>query len=419
MADIFEKLLKNAGPLGQHRERAHGYFAFPKLEGEIGSRMKFRGKDMVVWSLNNYLGLANHPEVRKADADAAAAFGLASPMGARMMSGNTDQHEQLESELAAFVFKQDAILMNFGYQGIMSTIDAICGRHDVIVYDAESHACIIDGLRLHPGHRYVFKHNDLEDFEKQMQRATALIEKQKAGGILVITEGVFGMAGDQGKLKEIAALKGKYDFRLLVDDAHGFGTLGKTGAGAGEAQGCQDAIDLYFSTFAKSMASIGAFLAGDKTIIDFIRYNIRSQIFAKSLPMPLVIGNLKRLEMLRTMPELKEKLWSNALKLQAGLKERGFDIGKTDTPVTPVYMKGGVEEATAMVMDLRENYKIFCSIVVYPVIPKGHIIYRLIPTAAHTDADIQETLIAFTETKAKLDAGAYKVEAIPDMAEKK
>ena len=419
MADIFEKLLKNAGPLGQHRERAHGYFAFPKLEGEIGSRMKFRGKDMVVWSLNNYLGLANHPEVRKADADAAAAYGLASPMGARMMSGNTDQHEQLESELAAFVFKQDAILMNFGYQGIMSTIDAICGRHDVIVYDAESHACIIDGLRLHPGHRYVFKHNDLEDFEKQMQRATALIEKQKAGGILVITEGVFGMAGDQGKLKEIAALKGKYDFRLLVDDAHGFGTLGKTGAGAGEAQGCQDAIDLYFSTFAKSMASIGAFLAGDKAIIDFIRYNIRSQIFAKSLPMPLVIGNLKRLEMLRTMPELKEKLWSNALKLQAGLKERGFDIGKTDTPVTPVYMIGGVEEATAMVMDLRENYKIFCSIVIYPVIPKGHIIYRLIPTASHTDADIQETLIAFTETKAKLDAGAYKVEAIPDMAEKK
>lgn len=419
MADIFEKLLKNAGPLGQHRERAHGYFAFPKLEGEIGSRMKFRGKDMVVWSLNNYLGLANHPEVRKADADAAAAYGLATPMGARMMSGNTDQHEQLESELAAFVFKQDAILMNFGYQGIMSTIDAICGRHDVIVYDAESHACIIDGLRLHPGHRYVFKHNDLEDFEKQMQRATALIEKQKAGGILVITEGVFGMAGDQGKVKEIAALKGKYDFRLLVDDAHGFGTLGKTGAGAGEAQGCQDAIDLYFSTFAKSMASIGAFLAGDKTIIDFIRYNIRSQIFAKSLPMPLVVGNLKRLEMLRTMPELKEKLWSNALKLQAGLKERGFDIGKTDTPVTPVYMIGGVEEATAMVMDLRENYKIFCSIVIYPVIPKGHIIYRLIPTAAHTDADIEETLIAFSETKAKLDAGAYKVEAIPDMAEKK
>jgi len=419
MADIFERLLKNAGPLGQHRERAHGYFSFPKLEGEIGSRMKFRGKDMVVWSLNNYLGLANHPEVRKADADAAAAYGLASPMGARMMSGNSDQHEQLESELAAFVSKEDSILMNFGYQGIMSTIDAICGRHDIIVYDAESHACIIDGLRLHTGHRYVFKHNDLEDFEKQMQRATALIEKQSAGGILVITEGVFGMAGDQGKLKEIAALKNKYSFRLVVDDAHGFGTLGQTGAGAGEAQGCQDAIDLYFSTFAKSMASIGAFLAGDKTIIDFIRYNIRSQIFAKSLPMPLVIGNLKRLEMLRTMPELKEKLWSNALKLQAGLKERGFDIGKTDTPVTPVYMIGGVEEATAMVMDLRENYKIFCSIVIYPVIPKGHIIYRLIPTAAHTDADIQETLIAFTETKAKLDAGAYKVEAIPDMAEKK
>jgi glycine C-acetyltransferase len=419
MADIFEKMLKNAGPLGQHRERAHGYFSFPKLEGEISSRMKFRGKDMIVWSLNNYLGLANHPEIRKVDAEAAKEFGMAYPMGARMMSGNSNHHEQLEKELAAFENKQDAILLNFGYQGIMSTIDAICGRHDVIVYDAESHACIIDGLRLHPGHRYVFKHNDVEDCEKQLARATQLIEKQKTGGILVITEGVFGMAGDQGKLKEIAALKDKYQFRLLVDDAHGFGTLGKTGAGAGEAQGCQDAIDLYFSTFAKSMASIGAFLAGDKAIIDFIRYNIRSQIFAKSLPMPIVIGNLKRLDMLRTMPELKEKLWSNALKLQSGLKERGFDIGKTDSPVTPVYMTGGVEEATAMVMDLRENYGVFASIVIYPVIPKGHIIFRLIPSAAHTDADIQETLVAFSETKAKLDAGAYKVEAIPDMADAK
>lgn len=417
MADIFERLLKNYGPIGQHRERAHGYFAFPKLEGEISSRMKFRGKDVIVWSLNNYLGLANHPEIRKVDAEAAAQWGLAYPMGARMMSGNSNYHEQLEAELAAFEGKEDAILMNYGYQGIMSAIDALCGRHDVIVYDAESHACIIDGLRLHPGHRYVFKHNDVEDFEKQLQRATALIEKQKSGGILVITEGVFGMAGDQGKLKEIVDLKDKYEFRLLVDDAHGFGTLGKTGAGAGEEQGCQDGIDLYFSTFAKSMASIGAFLAGKREIIDYIRYNIRSQIFAKSLPMPIVIGNLKRLEMLKTMPELKAKLWSNAQKLQKGLKDRGFDIGKTDSPVTPVYMKGGVEEATAMVMDLRENYGVFASIVVYPVIPKGHIIYRLIPSAAHTDEDIEITLKAFDETKKKLDEGAYKVEAIPDMAE--
>lgn len=417
MADIFEKMLKNSGPIGQHRERAHGYFAFPKLEGPISSRMMFRGKEKIVWSLNNYLGLANHPEVRKVDAEAAKEWGLAYPMGARMMSGNSTLHEQLERELAEFEMKEDAILLNFGYQGIMSTIDAICGRHDVIVYDAESHACIIDGLRLHPGHRYVFKHNDVEDCEKQLQRATALIEKQGAGGILLITEGVFGMAGDQGKLKDICDLKKQYDFRLLVDDAHGFGTLGKTGAGAGEEQGCQEEIDLYFSTFAKSMASIGAFLAGPKAIIDYIRYNIRSQIFAKSLPMPIVVGNLKRLEMLKTMPELKEKLWSNARKLQTGLKERGFDIGKTDSPVTPVYMSGGVEEATAMVMDLRENYHIFASIVVYPVIPKGHIIYRLIPSAAHTDEDIEQTLTAFSETKAKLDAGAYKAEAIPDMAE--
>lgn len=417
MADIFERLLKHYGPLGQHRERAHGYFAFPKLEGPISSRMKFRGKEMVVWSLNNYLGLANHPEVRKADADGAKEFGLALPMGARMMSGNSNHHEQLESELAAFVMKEDSILLNYGYQGMSSLIDVLCSRHDVIIYDAESHACIVDGLRMHAGHRYVFKHNDIADLEKQLQRATALIEKQNAGGILLITEGVFGMAGDQGKLKEIAALKKQYEFRLLVDDAHGFGTLGKTGAGAGEAQGIQDEIDLYFSTFAKSMASIGAFIAGDKKIIDYIRYNIRSQIFAKSLPMPLVIGNLKRLELLRTKPELKEKLWENATKLQKGLKERGFDIGKTDSVVTPVYMKGDVPEATAMVMDLRENYHIFCSIVVYPVIPKGHIIYRLIPTAIHTDADIEETLKAFSETKKKLDAGEYKVEAIPDMAE--
>ncbi|HEX2533215.1 MAG TPA: aminotransferase class I/II-fold pyridoxal phosphate-dependent enzyme [Chitinophagaceae bacterium] len=417
MGDIFERLVKNYGPLGQHRERAHGYFAFPKLEGEIGSRMKFRGKDVVVWSLNNYLGLANHPAIRKADADASAQFGLAYPMGARMMSGNSNQHEQLERELADFVQKEDAALLNYGYQGMVSIIDALCSRHDVVVYDAESHACIVDGLRLHPGHRYVFKHNDMADLEKQLQRASALIEKQKAGGILLITEGVFGMAGDQGKLKEIAALKEQFGFRLLVDDAHGFGTLGATGAGAGEAQGVQDQIDLYFSTFAKSMASIGAFVAGDKAIIDYIRYNIRSQIFAKSLPMPIVIGNLKRLDMLRSQPELREQLWRNALSLQKGLRERGFDTGNTDTMVTPVYMKGGVEEATAMVMDLRENYGIFCSIVVYPVIPKGHIIYRLIPTASHTEEDIQLTLKAFEETKKKLDQGAYKVEAIPDMAE--
>lgn|SRR5579862_3568801 len=417
MADIFERLNKHFGPIGQHRERAHGYFAFPKLEGEISSRMKFRGKEMIVWSLNNYLGLANHPEVRRTDAEAAAKYGLATPMGARMMSGNSNNHEKLESELAAFVYKEDAALLNYGYQGMVSIIDALCSRHDVIVYDGESHACIIDGLRLHPGHRYVFKHNDVDDCEKQLQRATALIDKQKAGGILIITEGVFGMAGDQGKLKEIAALKDTYQFRLLVDDAHGFGTLGKTGAGAGEEQGVQNEIDLYFSTFAKSMASIGAFVAGEKIIIDYIRYNIRSQIFAKSLPMPFVIGNLKRLELLRNHPELKDKLWSNAKKLQNGLVERGFNIGKTDSVVTPVYLEGDVPEATAMVMDLREQFGIFCSIVVYPVIPKGHIIYRLIPTAVHTDEDILSTLDAFQKTKKKLDAGQYKVEAIPHMAE--
>ncbi len=417
MADFFEKLIKNRGPIGQHRERAHGYFAFPKLEGEIGSRMKFRGKEMIVWSLNNYLGLANHPEVRRTDSEGAKKYGLATPMGARMMSGNSDFHEQLEKELSAFIKKEDTCLLNYGYQGMVSIIDVLCGRHDVIVYDAECHACIIDGLRLHAGHRFVYKHNDLADFEKQIQRANALIDKQGSGGVLVITEGVFGMAGDQGRIREIASLKKQYGFRLLVDDAHGFGTLGKTGAGAGEEQGVQHEIDLYFSTFAKSMASIGAFVSGDRLIIDYIRYNIRSQIFAKSLPMPMVIGNLKRLELLRNNPSLKEKLWKNALKLQSGLKKKGFDIGKTDSVVTPIYMKGDIPEATAMVMDLREKYGIFCSIVVYPVIPKGHIIYRLIPTSVHTDEDIQATLDAFEATKRKLDAGEYKVEAIPDMAE--
>lgn len=410
--DIFEKLLKHMGPIGEHSNRAHGYFAFPKLEGEIGPRMNFRGNEKIVWSLNNYLGLANHPEVRATDAKAAADYGLASPMGARMMSGNTNYHEKLEKELSDYMGKEDTTLLNYGYQGIMSSIDAICNRRDVIVYDAECHASIIDGLRLHQGHRYVFKHNDMDDLEKQLKRAEEL-SKTNGGGILVITEGVFGMAGDQGKLKEIAALKDKYEFRFLVDDAHGFGTMGKTGAGTGEEQGCQDKIDLLFNTFAKSGASIGAFISGDKAIINYLRYNSRSQIFAKSIPLPIVIGHLKRVELMRKHPELKAKLWSNVNKLQQGLRDRGFNIGSTNSPVTPIYLQGDIPEATAMCLDLRENYNIFCSIVVYPVIPKGQIIYRLIPTAAHGDQDIELTLEAFTQTKAKLDKKEYKVAEIP------
>lgn len=410
--DIFEKLLKHMGPIGEHSDRAHGYFAFPKLEGEIGPRMKFRGNEKIVWSLNNYLGLANHPEVRATDAKAAAEYGLATPMGARMMSGNTNFHEKLEKELSDFMGKEDTTLLNYGYQGIMSAIDAICNRRDIIVYDAECHASIIDGLRLHQGHRYVFKHNDIEDLEKQLKRATELI-KGTEGGILVITEGVFGMAGDQGKLKEIAALKDKYEFRFMVDDAHGFGTMGKTGAGTGEEQGVQDKIDLLFNTFAKSGASIGAFMSGDKAIINYLRYNMRSQIFAKSIPLPLVIGHLKRVELMRKNPELKAKLWDNVNKLQKGLRDRGFNIGRTNSPVTPIYLQGDIPEATAMCLDLRENYNIFCSIVVYPVIPKGQIIYRLIPTAAHNDEDIELTLKAFSETKEKLDKKVYEVAEIP------
>lgn len=404
--DLFERIQNNKGPLGKWASQAEGYYVFPKLEGELGPRMKFHGKDILNWSLNDYLGLANHPEVRQADADAAAQYGAAYPMGARMMSGHTDAHEQLERELAAFVHKEAAYLLNFGYQGIMSAIDALVTKNDIIVYDVDAHACIIDGVRLHMGKRFTYKHNDLESMEKNLQRATKMA-LETGGGILFITEGVFGMRGQQGKLKEIVEMKKKYNFRLLVDDAHGFGTLGKTGAGAGEEQGCQDGIDVYFSTFAKSMASIGAFLAGDKDVIDYLKYNLRSQMFAKALPMIQTVGALKRLQLLRDNPSLKDKLWENVNALQNGLKERGFNIGDTNTCVTPVYLEGSIPEAMVMVNDLRENYGIFLSIVVYPVIPKGIILLRMIPTASHTIADINETLAAFEAIREKLVNGTY------------
>lgn len=395
------------GPLGQHHKWSHGYFSFPRLEGELGPHMDFRGKEHLVWSLNNYLGLANHPEVRKADEKGAADFGMAYPMGARMMSGNSKYHEKLEQELAAFVGKPDAFLLNYGYQGMVSIIDSLVDRNDVIVYDAESHACIIDGLRLHLGKRFVYKHNDIESARKQLERATKLVE-QSGGGILLITEGVFGMSGAQGKLKELVDLKNEFNFRLLIDDAHGFGTMGKTGAGTHEQQNCIEGVDVYFGTFAKSMAGIGAFVASTVDITNFFRYNMRSQTFAKALPMPMVIGLLKRLELLKNNPELREKLWNIATALQTGLRDRGFDLGVTDTMVTPVFLKGELLDATALTMDLRENYGIFCSIVVYPVIPKGLIELRLIPTAAHSLEDVQRTLDAFTEVSDKLKSGYYK-----------
>jgi glycine C-acetyltransferase len=407
MKDLFDKIYRDKGPLGKWAAQAEGYFVFPKLEGKISNRMKFQGKDVITWSINDYLGLANHPEVRKVDAEAAAEYGSAYPMGARMMSGHTDLHEQLENELAEFVSKEAAYLLNFGYQGMVSTVDALVSKDDIIVYDVDAHACIIDGVRLHMGKRFTYKHNDVESLEKNLERATKMAE-QTGGGILVISEGVFGMRGEQGRLKEIVALKKKFNFRLFVDDAHGFGTLGKTGAGAGEEQGVQDDIDVYFATFAKSLASTGAFIAADQEIIDYLKYNLRSQMFAKSLQMQLVVGALKRLDMLRTMPELKEKLWENTNALQSGLKSHGFDIGTTQSCVTPVYLKGSIPEAMALVRDLRENYGIFCSIVVYPVIPKGLILLRLIPTATHTLEDVEETLSAFDAIRERLENGTYK-----------
>jgi|TARA_B110000263_G_scaffold237954_1_gene238735 glycine C-acetyltransferase len=407
MRDLFERIHENKGPLGKWASQAEGYFVFPKLEGPISNRMKFKGKEVITWSVNDYLGLANQPEVRKVDAEAAAEYGSAYPMGARMMSGHTDLHEQLENELAEFVDKEAAYLLNFGYQGILSTVDTLVGKDDVIVYDVDAHACIVDGVRLHIGKRFTYKHNDVTSLEKNLQRATKLAD-QTGGGILVISEGVFGMRGEQGRLKEIVALKKKYNFRFLVDDAHGFGTLGESGKGAGNEQGVQDQIDVYFATFAKSMASTGAFVAGDKEIVDYLKYNMRSQMFAKSLQMQLVKGALKRLDMFRTRPEFKIKLWENVNALQNGLKESGFDIGTTQSCVTPVYLKGSIPEAMALVKDLRENFGIFCSIVVYPVIPKGLILLRLIPTATHTIKDIKITLKAFSGIREKLENGTYK-----------
>jgi len=413
--DIFDRIRNDRGPLGQHAKDTHGYFTFPKLEGDISNRMMFRGKEVLVWSINNYLGLANHPEVRKVDGEAAVEWGMGYPMGARMMSGQTSQHELLEERLADFMQKEDAFLLNYGYQGCQSAIEALVNRHDVIVYDSESHACMIDGVRLHQGKRFVFTHNDMESFEKQLERAKNLTE-QTGGGILVVTEGVFGMAGDQGKLKEIVSYKEKYGFRLFVDDAHGFGTVGENGRGAGDEQGCHAEIDVYFGTFAKAMATVGAFVAGQKDVIDYLRYNMRSQTFAKSLPMPIVIGALKRLEMMTTQPEHKERLWTVASALQSGLRDAGFNIGDTNSCVTPVFLQGGLGEATNLTLDLRENHGIFCSIVVYPVVPKDVIMLRLIPTAVHTLEDVAYTIDTFKKVKDKLSAGEYQHEGIVNWA---
>ena len=407
MSDLFQKFNKSMGPLGKWASIAEGYFVFPKLEGKISNRMNFNGKEVITWSVNDYLGLSNHPEVRKIDSEAAEQYGSAYPMGARMMSGHTSMHEKLENQLADFVNKESAYVLNFGYQGILSIVDTLVSKNDVIVYDIDAHACIVDGVRLHIGKRFTFKHNDIESLVINLKRAEKIIEKT-GGGILVISEGVFGMRGEQGKIKEIVKLKKDYNFRLLVDDAHGFGTLGETGSGVGEEQGVMDEIDVYFATFAKSMASTGAFVAGSKQVIKFLKYNMRSQMFAKSLQMQLVVGALKRLEILRNEPNHKAKLWDNVKMLQNGLKDKGFDIGKTQSCVTPVFLKGDVPEAMVLVKDLREKYNIFCSIVVYPVIPKGLILLRLIPTATHTVEDIKETLNSFSEIREKLAGGYYK-----------
>jgi glycine C-acetyltransferase len=415
--DLFDKILKNYGPLGQYYKQGHGYFFFPKLEGRISNKMMFRGKEHLCWSLNNYIGLADHPEVRKTDAEAAAQWGFGTPMGARMMSGQTDYHEKLERDLASFVGKEAAYLLNFGYPGMVSLIDALVDRHDVIVYDSEAHACILDGLRMVLAKRFVYQHSNMEALEKNLERATKIVEKT-GGSILVITEGVYGMVGDIAKLDQIVAMKKKYSFRLLVDDAHGFGTMGPTGAGTGEHLGVQDGIDVYFATFAKAMASIGGFIASKREVIDYLHYNMRSQVYAKSMPMPLVIGAMKRLELLKNSPELRERLWTIVHALRDGLRAVGFDMGIAESPVTPVFLKGSLQEATQLVYDLRENHRIFCNVVIYPVVPKGVIMIRLIPTAVHTLDDVKYTIDCFAQVADKLKKGLYSSTEFADISEK-
>ena len=415
--DIFERISKDSGgPIGQYRERADGYFAFPRLEGELGPRMVFNGREVLCWSLNNYLGLANHPEIRRVDAEAAAKYGLAAPMGARMMTGHTRMHEHFEKELADFEKKEAAYLFNFGYQGIVSTIDTLTNPHDVIVYDNEAHACLLDGIRLHIGNKYKYSHNDMADLEKKLKVATEVVAKT-GGGILVITEGVYGMTGALGDLAGIVALKKKYSFRILIDDAHGFGVMGPTGRGTSEHFGVMDDIDIYIGAYAKAMAIIGGFVAGPKYVIEYLRYNMRSQMYAKSLPLAIVEGCEKRLEIIRSAEgdALRKQLWTVTRALQKGFRDLGFDIGPAEACVTPVHVQGDVVQATNIAMDLRENYRIFCSVITYPVIPKGMIIFRIIPTAAHSMDDVNYTLNAFKEVKEKLDKGFYDGTEVPNM----
>ena len=391
--DLFDKLNSRNSPLGPFTSDGYGYYTFPRLEGPIGPEMTFNGKPVVVWSVNDYLGIANNPVIRDYDAKVAAEYGFSTPMGARLMTGNSRQHEALEEELADFVHKPAAFLLNYGYQGISSMIQSLVSRNDFLIYDELSHACIVDGKQLAVCKKYVYKHNDICSLEKQLERVSKIARPDS--GILVITEGVFGMTGDLGKLREIVDLKKKYDFRLLVDDAHGLGTMGKDGSGTGTHLGCQDGIDLYFGTFAKSVALIGAFVATKPEVVTFLRANVRSQIFAKSLPMPIVLSARKRIAMIREHQEWRDQLWNNTLQLRKGLREIGYNVLPSESPVTPVLTKGSTDLAQTFMRILREDHGIFVSGVTYPVVPKGLVLLRLIPTANHTADHINRTITAF------------------------
>ncbi|MCH9633796.1 MAG: 8-amino-7-oxononanoate synthase/2-amino-3-ketobutyrate coenzyme A ligase [Chlamydiae bacterium] len=400
--DLFHKCYQKEGLFSNVREGKDNYYAQPILEGPLGPHMTFNGQKMIVWSINDYLGLAGHPEPTARAKEVLEAFGTAYPMGARLMSGFTQNHQTFEAKLAKFAQKESALLFNYGYLGVLGVITSIMGPRDTVIIDHDSHACIVDGAKLATTRRNqfrVFRHNDMDHLEKILKS----INQDRKGGILIVTDGIYGMTGEVAPLKEICALKEKYNARLLVDDAHGIGIMGATGRGTGEHLGVQDKIDLYFSTFAKCFAGIGGFVAGDKEIIEHITWNARPVIFAKNLPLIYSDSLSATLDVIEREPERREKLWEIATYMQRRFKEEGFDIGNTTSPITPVFLSiSGLEAIKDAIHILREEFHIFASGVMYPVVPRGVFLLRLVPSCRHTFDDVNKTIEAFIQIKERI-----------------
>lgn len=401
-SDVFAKCDTEGGYFGKYRRAKDKYFTQPVLEGPIGPRMQFEGREVITWSINNYLGLAGDPDIHERARRTVETHGPWTPMGSRLMTGNSNRHMALEARLARFVGKEASVVFNYGYMGVIGTIHSLVDEADTVLIDSLSHACIVDGALLASrGKQFrVFRHNDMESLEEQLKAANA----NRRGGLLLVTEGLYGMTGDQAPLAPICDLKDLYEARLLIDDAHGFGVMGPTGAGTAEHQGVQDRVDLYFGTFAKSFAAIGGVTAGDERVVDYIRYNARPNIFAKSLPMIYVEAVDAALDLVEKGSDRREQVWHIAHRLQAGLSALGYDLGSTDSPITPVYIPAGSEETAVRAIRLmRSTYGIFVSAVTYPVVPRGVVLFRLTATAAHTDDDVDRTLEAFEKLRNDLD----------------